>query len=210
MSEPAGFEGLDAILPGGDNTGMTSAEASDSPGSRSLHFPLQEGEDVVRIFRRHWIYLWPLLIAQVFAAIVPVVVVALLLDAAGALDGIVSKIFYVLAAVYIVYWLVRLALTWYRYENDIWVVTSQRLIDSYRRHPFDMKVSTADLVNVQDMTIERSGVIRTMLDFGNVVCQTASIDQDFVITGVPHPRETQALVDRERDRERERRRRGAI
>jgi hypothetical protein len=67
-----------------------------------------------------------------------------------------------------------------------------------------MTVSTADLVNVQDMSVERKGLLATMLDFGNVVCQTASIDQDFLITGVPDPRETQAMVDRERDRERSR------
>jgi len=82
------------------------------------------------------------------------------------------------------------------------VITNQRLIDSYRRHPFDMSISTADLVNIQDMTVERSGILRTMLDFGNVICQTASSDQSFMLTGVPDPRETQALVDRERDRER--------
>lgn len=193
---------LDVVARDGENTVMASAETSDSSQSSDFHFPLQEGERVIKIYRRHWVYLWPLLIGQFLAAVVPVVVIALLLDAVGALEGIGSKIFYVLAAIYIVYWLVRLALTWYRYHNDIWVVTSQRLIDSYRRHPFDMKVSTADLVNVQDMTIQRSGILRTMLDFGNVICQTASIDQDFVITGVPKPLETQALVDRERDRQR--------
>jgi hypothetical protein len=144
------------------------------------------------------------MIGMLLVAIVPVVLVALLLDAVDALDGTGARIFYVVAAVYLVYWAVRMALTWYRYRNDIWVITNQRLIDSYRRHPFDMTVSTADLVNVQDMTVGRTGILRTLLDFGDVVCQTASIDQDFVLTGVPDPRETQALVDRERDRERSR------
>ena len=165
---------------------------------------MQDGERVVQLCRRHWIYLWPNLIGQLLLAIIPVATLALLLDTADVLDGTVSSIFVLIAAVYLVYWLVRLALTWYRYHNDVWVVTNQRLIDSHRRHPFDMSISTADLVNVQDMSVQRSGILRTMLDFGDVVCQTASIDQDFMIGGVPDPRSVQALVDRERDRERAR------
>ena len=182
---------------------MATAQPSESTSEvRGLHFPHQEGDRLIKVFRRHWIYLWPTMAAQVLAAVLPVVLIAVLLDVADVLDGTVSQAFIVLAVLYLVYWAVRIILTWYRYNNDIWAITSQRLIDSYRRHPFDMTVSTADLVNVQDMTIERRGILSTVLDFGNVVCQTASIDQDFVITGVPNPRETQALVDRERDRER--------
>ena len=72
-----------------------------------------------------------------------------------------------------------------------------------RRHPFNLTVNTADLVNVQDMSVSRNGILATMLDFGDIHCQTASADaKDFVLTGIPNPRETQILVDRERDRER--------
>lgn len=159
---------------------------------------------MLAINRRHWIFLWPMVGLQVLAAILPVALVAWLLDFAGVLNGLVSQIFIVGALLYIGYWLFRIALTWYRYHNDCWVVTNQRLIDSHRRHPFDMSISTADLVNVQDMSVQRTGILRTMLDFGDVICQTASIDQDFMIGGVPKPREVQALVDRERDRERAR------
>ena len=168
----------------------------------SLPFPLQEGESIIELCRRHWIYLWPYMLAQILFAIVPVVVVALILDAVGEFGGTVSQVFTVLAAIYLVYWIVRILLNWYRYHNDIWVITNQRLIDSYRRNPFNLSVSTADLVNVQDMTVERSGILQTSLDFGSVICQTASADREFRITGIPHPRATQALVDRERDRER--------
>jgi hypothetical protein len=183
---------------------MTSSAGSPNPPrSESLPFPLQDGERVIEICRRHWIYLWPMLAAQILAGVVPVLFFAWLIDAVG-IHGTVSRIFLLVAAIYLVYWAVRVALTWYRFRNDIWVVTNQRLIDSYRRHPFDMSISTADLVNVQDMSVERTGILRTMLDYGDIICKTASGDMDFDITGVPKPRDTQALVDRERDRERSR------
>jgi hypothetical protein len=183
---------------------MSAAASSNPPAAPKLPFPLQDGEGVLTICRRHWIYLWPLIGLQLLAAIVPVAVVAWLLDQVDGLDGTPGKIFLIIAAIYLVYWLVRLLLTWYRFHNDIWVITNQRLIDSHRRSPFDMNISTADLVNVQDMSVQRTGILRTMLDFGNIVCQTASGDQDFNITGIPNPRAVQALVDRERDRERNR------
>jgi hypothetical protein len=167
-----------------------------------LSFPLQEGERVIQLCRRHWLYLWPNIALKLLFALVPPIAIGILLSETGAYEGVAAQIFWVVAGIYLVYWAVRLFLIWYRYNNDIWVITNQRLIDSYKAHPFNLRVSTADLVSVQDMTVERSGVLQTMLDYGDIVCQTAAEQQELRLTGIPHPREVQALVDRERDRER--------
>ena len=82
------------------------------------------------------------------------------------------------------------------------MITDQRIIDSFKPTPFQLRVGTADLVNIQDMTVEKSGIIPTILNFGDVVCQTAGTGQQFRIGGVPHPERVQLLVDKERDRER--------
>lgn len=182
---------------------MNQPEAAPQTPSSSLPFPLQDGERILGLFRRHWLYLWPYLIALLLAAIVPVGAVAWLLKEAGGFEDFGAKAFWIFAAIWLIYWLVRAALTWYRYQHDIWVVTNQRLIDSIKTQPFNLRISTADLVNVQDMSVERDGVIRTVFDYGDILCQTAGTDElDFKIAGIPHPREVQALVDRERDRER--------
>jgi hypothetical protein len=168
----------------------------------SLPFPLQDGERVLGIRRKHWIFLWPTIVFYALVAIVPVLLLRWLLDQAGILDDI-SPVSWIIAGLWLIFWGIRIVLTWYRYRHDFWVITSQRLVDCRRRHPFDLTVSTADLVNVQDMSVHRNGVLATILDFGNIVCQTASADtHDFTLTGIPNPRETQILVDRERDRER--------
>jgi hypothetical protein len=185
--------------------------ATPSPATRpasddveKLPFPLQEGEQVLAICRRHWIYLWPYVCFKVAMAFLPVAILWWLFDRIDIMDGIVSQAFTVLAVLWIIYHLVGAALAWYHYRHDKWVVTNQRLIDTYRKHPFDLRISTADLINVQDMSIERSGILASTLDFGDVVCQTAATSAEFRITGIPNPRETQLLVDRERDRERNR------
>jgi hypothetical protein len=175
------------------------AKAEDVP---SLPFPLQDGESILRICRRHWMYLWPNVLWHLVIAIAPLVVLGLILDGVDVLDGTVAQLFTVLAVLWVIYWLIRTFLVWYHYRNDLWVITNQRLIDSYKPHPFSQKLMTADLVNLQDMTVERHGILQTTLNYGTVICQTASADREFKITGIPDPRDTQALVDRERDRER--------
>jgi len=52
------------------------------------------------------------------------------------------------------------------------------------------------------MTIEKNGIIPSLLNFGDVVCETAGKEQQFRLGGVPDPAGVQLLVDKERDRER--------
>jgi hypothetical protein len=176
----------------------------------SLPFPLQADEQVLQLVRRHWWYLWPTVIVQALAFIVPVVVLWFLLDLVGAYEGTGQRIFWILTILYAIYWLVRIFLNWYRYHHDIWVITNQRIVDAYKANPFNLRVSSADLVNVQDIAVQRSGLVQTTLDFGDIICQTAGgVSAEFRLGGIPDPRGVQALIDQERDRERMRGR-GAI
>ena len=122
----------------------------------------------------------------------------------ASLGGTAGKVFWIAALVYLLYWLVRIYLNWYRYNNDIWVITNQRIIDSTKTTPITLKLSTADLVNVQDMTVSRDGIFRTLFNYGDMICQTAAEQQEFRLIGIPRPEEIQLLVDKERDRERQR------
>lgn len=186
--------------------------ANDQPEAKtygSLPMPLQDGEIVLKLCHRHWWYLWPRTILWVLFAIVPVIVAALILDAIGVLDDL-GIFFWLIAAAWLIWWGVRLALNWYRYANDVWIVTNQRIIDSFKSNPFNHRLATADLVNVQDISVEKIGFIPTMLGFGDVVCQTASGGDGgaFRIIGIPKPETVQLLIDRERDKERNRLGRG--
>lgn len=177
--------------------------AAGPPETPRLPFPLQEGESVTILCRRHWWFLWPQTIVFILAAAVPVAIVAFLLDLAGILDDL-GIWFWLVALVWLLYWAARGLLNWYRYHHDIWVITNQRIIDSFKAHPFNLRVSTADLINVQDMSVHKDGILPTLLNFGNIDCETAGgVEQDFKITGVPRPEELQLLIDKERDRERE-------
>ena len=170
--------------------------------ARGLPFPLQEGEQVLRICRRHWVYFWYKMTLLALIGLGPPIVLGILLSEAGGYNGIAEKIFWIAAGIYLLYWGLRAFLAWYGYRHDIWVITNQRLIDSSKRHPFSLRIATADLVNVQDMSVVRNGLLATVLNYGDVVCQTAAEMQDFRLSAIPDPMEVQALVDKERDRER--------
>lgn len=178
-----------------------SGQAIPAEEQPSLPVPLQQGEQVLELCRRHWIHLWPSIALQVVLAIAPLIIAAFLLDLLG-LEGTVATAVWIGLGVHAGYRVIRAFLTWYRYHNDIWLITNQRLIDSYKNHPFSLRVASADLVNVQDISIHREGILRTMLDYGDIVCQTAGQAQVFRLGGIPDPRTIQALIDRERDRER--------
>jgi hypothetical protein len=165
-------------------------------------FPLQSEERILQLVRRHWIYFWPRILVLLVLAIGPPALVAGLLSATDSYEGLAAQIFWGLAALWLLYWFVRIFLAWYTYRHDIWVITNQRIVDSLKRNPFHHRVSSADLVNVQDMTVERNGILQSALDYGQIICKTAAAQDDFVLSGIPNPRGVQALVDRERDRER--------
>jgi hypothetical protein len=177
---------------------MAASPTAEQP---KLPFPLQSGEQVVQLCRRHWWFLWPRTILWIAFAVVPLAVAAWLLEWAGILDD-AKFVFGPVAAIWLLFWGVRLLLNWYQYTRDIWVITNQRIVDSTQPTPFRHTLATADLINLQDISVEKSGVIPSMLNFGDVVCQTAGGASNFRIAGVPDPTNVQLLIDKERDRER--------
>ncbi len=60
-------------------------------------------------------------------------------------------------------------------------------------------MSSTDLINVQDIAIQKKGILATTFNFGDVVCQTASTKGNFTFRGVPNPTQLLEEVDRLRD-----------
>jgi hypothetical protein len=173
-----------------------------------LPFPLQDHEDITLLVRKHWWFLWPQSVLWALFAIVPVVAGTIILDMIGILDDL-GMFWWGIAILYLVYWAIRLLLNWYRYHNDIWLITNQRIVDSFKKHPWNLRLATADLVNIQDMTVVKNGPIASLMNFGDVVCETAGAEhKPFLISGIPRPEQVQLLIDRERDRMRKEERSG--
>lgn len=162
----------------------------------NLPVELQKNEKVLSITRRHIVFMFLKLSRSILFGFVPAIV--LLVLALGS-DGNLGSILGALAVIWFLGALLHAGLVYYRYQNDIWIITNQRLIDSTKFTPFNQRVSSADLINVEDMTVEKQGVLPTMFNYGDLRCQTAGAHSNFVLAGIPDPTKTLQLVDEQRD-----------
>ena len=178
---------------------MTTAASSAEPKQYKLPFDLQQGEYVVRLARRHIVFLIWQLAKVALVALAPVLAAAILVALTIGFDGALGMIILAVISVWLVYWLIRGYFTWYKYNNDVWVITNQRIVDSTKFHWFHQRMSSADLVNVEDLSIRKEGVLPTMFNFGNVICQTSGTQSNFVLSGIPEPSQVLATVDSARD-----------
>ena len=156
-----------------------------------LPVQLQSGEEIVQVIRRHPASLWGRLVLIALAIILALIV---WINFGG--DGTLGTLFNIAFILVIVGGLLIGFMVWYRYRNDLWVITSQRLIDVTRSTPFNQQITTASLGNVQDISIRRKGIFNTMLNFGDVICQTASAgSKTFSLIGVAKPEQVLDAID---------------
>lgn len=158
---------------------------------------LQPGERQVLLCRRHWIALYPQLLLDLLLALVPIALALWAANRSG--NDQARQLATVASAVWALALGVRAYFHWYRYHNDVWLVTDQRLIDSVRRHWFHRQISSADLVDIEDVSMVRSGLLQTALDFGDLSVQTASEQQRFVLAKIPDPANVLTILDKARD-----------
>ena len=165
----------------------------------SLPFALQESELVLISCRRHWMFLYPRLVGLGLLAIVPALILTVGLAMGPGLDGTLVWIVIAADAIWVIFWLVRLYFTWFRYNNDMWIVTNQRIVDSIKRHWFHHRMASADLIDVEDMATAKDGVLPTLFDFGDVRCQTAGTEANFILAAIPGPADVLGTIDAARD-----------
>ncbi len=83
---------------------------------------------------------------------------------------------------------------WIDYYFDVWIITSERIVNIEQRGLFIRQVSELKFSNIQDVTTEVEGLIPTVLNFGNVYIQTAGTKNRFHFRKVPNPYKLKALI----------------
>ncbi len=164
-----------------------------------LPFQLQSDEQVLLFARRHWLYFYAQLALIALAGLGVTVAAIILVASTFGFDGLGGRAVALALLAWSVFWGVRAYFHWYRYQNDIWAVTNQRLVDSIKRHWFHHQMASADLVDVEDIRVVREGFLHTIFNFGDVRCQTAGEVPNFVLDGIPNPAGVMAVVDSARD-----------
>ncbi len=150
---------------------------------------LQPGEQVVLFLRPVWYILLGDLIGAALLYLVPAVLCFIFwgtLSSWFAMPLVGPWLVLLVGAYAAIIWLF-LFRAFTDYYLNTWLVTSFRIIDADQLGIFKRRVSELHLANVQDVTTEVKGVFQTMLNFGDVLVQTASEEDLFRFENAPRP-----------------------
>lgn len=152
-------------------------------------FTQHSGENVVFSLRRHPIVFLGPIFVFVILAILPLVGKEIFLEGkplALANPLMQTGLILLLASYYLGIWVFFLS-QFTDYYLDINIVTNDRIIDINQKGLFGRAVSELDLTRVQDVHSEIKGIIPTMLNYGNVVVQTAANEENFHFEQISNP-----------------------
>jgi hypothetical protein len=91
---------------------------------------------------------------------------------------------------------------WIDFYLDAWIVTDERIINIDQKGFFNRDISELKLTKIQDVTSEISGVIPTLLNYGNIYVQTAGEVERFVFRQIPNPNEVKNMIVQLQEKER--------
>lgn len=148
-----------------------------------VRFETQEPEEkILMILRAHWVTNIPWFFTAVVMVLVPLV-----LRFFPLLDSFPPK--YRLVFV-IVWYLVLLMFVFEKFLSwffNLTIITDERIVDVDFTNLTTKKVSDCDIDKIQDVSFTNSGAIGTILNYGDVLVQTAAEVTEFVFENVPKP-----------------------
>lgn len=167
-------------------------------------FPLEPGEKVVRVVRKHWFVLFTSLLPYALLAWLPTLVTSFLAGAAianpetGALFARLTpenpwfRLF--LGLWWLALWIGAFT-SFTQYYLNHWVVTTTRVVRIKQHGFFDREVASFLLLKVQDVSTEVSGIFADLLGYGSVRVETAGdASRHFTMDGIKDPTGMRDLI----------------
>lgn len=154
------------------------------------------GEKIIKILRKDGFILFKKLILSVILVSLPVLVGAIMINFyPNLLNGEISYPLIVLAVSgYALFIWLFFFFSFIDYYLDIWLITSERIIDVRQEGFFSRTVSELKLFQIQDVTSELKGFFQFIFRYGDVHVQTAGEVQRFVFREIPHPEAVRDII----------------
>lgn len=156
-----------------------------------FHFPGQrEGEEVLALIHKHPIVYVKIVLLFIISVILPLIAFLYFWFSAYPLQeyyqgGVVVGIF---ACLFILFSLLFVCIKWIDEEFDVFIITTDRLIDITQITFLRRSVTSTPLQQIQDTTGSISGFVPTILHYGDLTVQTAAGEaSDFFIDRIPDP-----------------------
>lgn len=165
-------------------------------GFSKFHFKdIEQNEKIIRVIHRNWFYLLQqyvivFLVMVLFGTGIIFFPVYLGDLFAFVNSSVVSfaENFFILAI-----WMYCFMI-WIDYYFDIWIITSERIINVEQKGMFTRKASELRYAKIQDVTTEVMGFLPSVFNYGDVRVQTAGEVNEFVFRTISDPYRVKNLI----------------
>lgn len=156
--------------------------------SRRRFNEITEKEEIIRIIHRHWF--------NIFQQFLIIIVVAILLFSGLFIfprlfpafqEPELYPLFIFLETTFALLVWIYAFLIWVDYFFDVWIITSERVVNIEQKGLFMRGVSELKYSKIQDVTSEVEGFFPTVLNYGDVHVQTAGEEARFIFRQIPDP-----------------------
>jgi len=162
----------------------------------------EENEQTVKIVRRHYLVIIPMVISLMLAALAPLLFFIFITSGFVPLDANIIQVVQNTFSKWKVFgyslWLLLLwvifFIEWTNYYLDLWIITNKRIIDVEQKGFFHREVTSFRFGQIQDITVETRGIIETFFKFGTLQIQTAGHGRDIIIRDAHYPEEARSLI----------------
>lgn len=161
------------------------------------HFPGQrENEQIHAVLHRHWFNIashFFMLGLSLLFIIFSFALSPSILKATGISLGNPALLWFFITTLALFFW-IYIFFVWLDYYFDVWVITNERIINIEQKSLFTRVISEVTLTRVQDVTAKIDGFFPTLLDFGDIMVQTAGEEKHFHFRNVPRPEEHKEAI----------------
>ena len=151
---------------------------------------LRDDEWTVYFVQRHWSRLFRQIIVPLLFFILLTPVLSFLSSRGTSLASVFAIVVAipVVASIGVVIW------QYLNWRDDFFVLTTQRVVHIERDWPFEVHSEECALDTIQDIYEVRPGLTANVLDYGNLVLQTAGETVDIDIDNIPHPARLREMI----------------
>jgi hypothetical protein len=160
------------------------------------HFDGQKnGEKILKVLHRHWfnvITKFLLIFLMIGLLLASYLITSFFFDAFTQ-QALINLTTFIRSLFFTFLWLLFFVI-WIDYYFDVWIVTNERVVNIEQKGLFTRVVSELELEKIQDVTTDVRGVIPTLLNYGNLLIQTAGEKERFIFRNIPDPYAVKDLI----------------
>lgn len=176
------------------NAHKISLFASYCPSPQIYFKDLNAGEVVLLFLRRHFVTNVPWIVQGILLILLPIFI-GIIINFLGISAIVIPPNLSLFSLLF--YYLLVFEFFFLHFLNwfyNISLVTNQRIIDIDFRVLHSKHVAATKIVQIEDVSLNEVGIIRSVFDYGDVRVQTAGTAVFFEFLAVPHPEKIVDLI----------------